>query len=262
MTSPASLQLASVHLRVSDLARSVEFYTRLLGFVVVNSTSARADLAVDKNSPAILTLTADRTAPAAPRDAAGLFHAALLLPSRAALGGWLKHAAKTGVEFDGLSDHGVSEAIYFSDPDGNGLEFYADRPHGSWHTDANGEFAMNTEPLDVQSLLAAASPPSASPLARARWGHLHLRVTNLDRSDAFYRAALGMVVTQSSLPGARFLAADGYHHHLGLNTWGRPRVPRPPAALGLVAATFARSGLATAQHLSDPDGIALHVVAR
>ena len=265
-----SLQLASVHLRVSHLARSVEFYTRLLGFVVVNSTPARAELAAAPAGPALLVLSGDPAAPPAPRDAAGLFHAALLLPSRAALGAWLKHAAKSGVEFDGFSDHGVSEAIYFSDPDGNGLEFYADRPRGSWHTDANGELAMNTEPLDVQSLLDAALPPSLPLLADAtsavsapavaRWGHLHLRVTDLDRSDAFYRATLGMVVTQSSFPGARFLAADGYHHHLGLNIWGRPRVPRPPAALGLVEATFARTGLIAAQHLADPDGIALHVV--
>lgn len=254
-----SLQLSSVHLRVANLARSVDYYTRQLGFVVVHSAPTRADLAVAAGAPPILTLSGDTSAPPAPPEAAGLFHAALLFPTRAALAAWLKHAANTGVEFDGASDHGVSEALYFSDPDGNGLEFYVDRPRAAWPIAANGELAMITQRLDLPSLLEAASPPTATPLSGARWGHLHLRVTNLDRSDAFYRSALGMNVTQSTLPGARFLAADGYHHHLGLNTWGRPRTPRPAVALGLVEATFARSSATTAQHVSDPDGIALTV---
>jgi catechol 2,3-dioxygenase len=276
----ASLQLASLHLRVPDLARSVEFYAGKLGFVVVARDTTHAELATSPSdlpagalakegasapegmpgAPAILTLTEDRAAPSAPRDAAGLFHAALLLPSRTALGGWLRHAAAHGVEFDGFSDHGVSEAIYFSDPDGNGLEFYADRPRDTWPFAANGEIAMGTRPLALPGLLAAAPPAGAAPLAGARWGHLHLRVTDLDRSEKFYRDSLGVAVTQRSYPGARFLAADGYHHHLGLNTWGHPRAPRPPAALGLAGATFARAGVTGTQTVRDPDGIVLRIV--
>lgn len=255
-----SLQLTSVELRVPDLTRSVEFYTRL-GFVVARRDATHAELATAPGAPALLTLSEDRTASPAPRDAAGLFHAALLLPSRAALGGWLKHAAEHGVEFDGFSDHGVSEAIYFADPDGNGLEFYSDRPRTAWPFAANGELAMITQPLAVQSLLAEAAPASITLLAGARWGHLHLRVTDLERSDKYYRDTLGVVVTQGSYPGARFLAADGYHHHLGLNTWGRPRVPQPPGALGLAGVTFARTGITTTQATHDPDGIALRLVA-
>lgn len=264
-----SLQLTSIHLQVADLARSLDFYTRQLGFTAVNVSPARADLAVAPGATVLLTLTGAPTAAPAASDAAGLFHAALLFPSRAGLGAWLNHAVAAGVTFDGCSDHGVSEALYFRDPDGNGLEFYSDRPRAAWPVAANGELAMSTERLDVPSLLAAAAPPSATPLAGlpataaapadAHWGHLHLRVTDLERSVAFYRDALGMVVTQSSYPGARFLAADGYHHHLGLNTWGRPRAPHSPAALGLVDATFARSALAGEQHVSDPDGIALRL---
>ncbi|MCX6954933.1 MAG: VOC family protein [Verrucomicrobia bacterium] len=255
-----SLSLTAVHLRVADLSRSVDFYTRGLGFVVVNLTPERADLAVAPAASAILTLTGDPSAPPAAPDAAGLFHAALLFPSAPALGAWLKHAAQAGVEFDGFSDHGVSEAVYFTDPDGNGLEFYTDRPATAWPRTAAGELAMTTERLNVPALLAAASPATATPLAGARWGHLHLRVTNLDRSDAYYRKTLGLALTQGSYPGARFLAADGYHHHLGLNTWGHPRTPRPSAALGLVEATFAHAGLDTAQQLTDPDGIALRLI--
>lgn len=256
-----SLQIASVHLRVADLARSLDYYTRQLGFFVVNATPTRADLAVTPASPALLTLTGDSSAPPAPPDAAGLFHTALLFPSRPALATWLNYAAAAGVAFEGASDHGVSEAIYFSDPDGNGLEFCVDRPRSAWPFAANGELAMTTQRLDLPSLLATASPPSPTPLAGARWGHLHLRVTDLDRSDAFYRDTLGMVVTQGSYPGARFLAADGYHHHLGLNTWGRPRTPRPAAALGLVSATFSLPSITDTRQLTDPDGIALTIAA-
>lgn len=255
------LLITSVHLRVADLARSLDYYTRQLGFVVVNATPTRAELTVTTDSPALLTLTGDSSAPLAQPDAAGLFHAALLFPSRPALATWLNYAAAAGVAFEGASDHGVSEAIYFSDPDGNGLEFYVDRPRSAWPFAADGRLAMITQRLDLASLLATATTPSPTPLAGARWGHLHLRVTDLDRSDAFYRETLGMVVTQGSYPGARFLAADGYHHHLGLNTWGRPRTPRHAAALGLVSTTFAHPTIADTRQLADPDGIALTVAA-
>ncbi len=256
-----SLALTSIHLRVHHLARSVEFYAGKLGFAVVAQDATRAELAVEKNSPSLLTLTEDRAAAPAPRDAAGLFHAALLLPSRAALGGWLRFAGDRGVEFDGFSDHGVSEAIYFSDPDGNGLEFYCDRPRDQWPPSAPGEVAMFTRALALPSLLAEAAPVGDAPLAGARWGHLHLRVTDLDRSEKFYRDALGVTLTQGSYPGARFLAADGYHHHLGLNTWGQPHAPQPAAALGLAAATFAHAGETIARELRDPDGLRLRLVA-
>ena len=255
-----SLQINAVELRVHDLARSVEFYADRLGFAVADRATTHADLSVDKNSLAILTLTEDRAALAAPRDAAGLFHAALLLPSRPALGGWLRFAAEHGVEFDGFSDHGVSEAIYFSDPDCNGLEFYCDRARSSWPFAANGELAMVTRPLAVPSLLAEAAPVSAAPLSGATWGHLHLRVTDLARSEKFYRDSLGVALTQGNYPGARFLASDGYHHHLGLNSWGAPRQPQPPGALGLACATFARTGI-TEKALRDPDGLALRLIA-
>lgn len=256
-----SLQLSAVQLRVASLARSVEFYTQRLGFVAAGpSAGARAGLAVAAGAPPILTLTEAPAAVAAPRDAAGLFHAALLLPDRAALGAWLRFAAARGVEFEGFSDHGVSEAIYLRDPEGNGLEFYADRPRAAWPLAADGQLAMETEPLAVRELLAqgrAADP--AAPLAGARWGHLHLRATGLARSEEFYRTHLGVTLMQGSYPGARFLAADGYHHHLALNTWGAPRRPQPPGVLGLAEATFARAGLATATELTDPDGIHIRV---
>lgn len=249
-----SLQLAAVHLRISNLARSIDFYGHRLGFVVTSQNATRAELATVADAPPILTLTEERQASHPPREAAGLFHAALLFPHRAALGAWLQFTAAHGVDFEGFSDHAVSEAIYMSDPDGNGLELYADRPRTAWPF-TNGEVAMVTRPLDIRNLLAAASPSTSIPLAGATWGHLHLRVTNLDRSEAFYRAKLGVEVTQRSYPGARFLAADGYHHHLGLNTWGGIRLPQPPDALGLAEATFTRPGITSESAFVDPDGI-------
>lgn len=254
----SSLQLHAVTLRVPDLARSLAFYAGRLGFNVRAQSADRAELTADPDGPSLLTLLEDRAAPANPPDAAGLFHAALLLPDRASLGAWLNRAADAGVEFDGFADHGVSDALYLADPDGNGLEFYADRPRASWPREPGGELAMVTHALDLRKLVSEGARNTGSPLRGARWGHLHLRVTNLERSEAFYHGALGLETTQRSFPGARFLAADGYHHHLGLNTWGQPRRPRPPAALGLAGATFARRG-ATAADLTDPDGINLRL---
>lgn len=267
---PGSLQLSAVRLRVSELAPTQEFYKRRLGFVNVgNAPAGEVRLAVTADSPPLLTLVEASAAPAAPLDAAGLFHAALLLPSRPALGAWLQFVAARGVEFEGFSDHGVSEAIYLRDPEGNGLEFYADKPRAAWPFSAGGELAMFTRPLDIEALLSAARAPRAQraahapcPLHAARWGHLHLRVTDLARSEAFYRAHLGVALMQGSYPGARFLAADGYHHHLAINSWGAPRRAQPAGALGLAGATFARAGLATASDLVDPDGMHLRVEPR
>jgi catechol 2,3-dioxygenase len=249
-----SLELTAIQLRVPNLERSVDFYSRRLGFVVVDQLADEAELATSADGAPILTLTERPTAAYAPRDAAGLFHAALLFPNRAALGAWLKFAAAQGIDFEGFSDHGVSEAIYLSDGDGNGLEFYADRPREHWPM-AHGELAMTTRPLALQNLLSAARPTTSEPLAGSSWGHLHLRVTDLERSEKFYREHLGLEVMQRSYPGARFLAADGYHHHLGLNTWGSPRHPQPADALGLASATFARAGVAAESELIDPDQI-------
>lgn len=252
------LHLTGIHLRVSDLERSGAFYSERLGFVVRARTPHMISLATSPDRDPLLSLsTAPHAGPAA-GETAGLFHAALLLPDRAALGGWLAFASRRQVEFAGFSDHGVSEAVYLSDPDGNGLEFYADRPRTAWPI-AGGELAMVTRPLDLRSLPAGANRPASEPLRGAAWGHLHLKVTNLERSEAFYTERLGLHVTQRSYPGARFLAADDYHHHLGLNTWGHPRRPAPTETPGLARAVFRHAGTAARTALVDPDGIALEV---
>lgn len=254
-----SLELRSMTFRVRDLARCLEFYRRL-GFVVASETPGRAELATEAGAAPIFFLEETKDASTPARDAAGLFHVALLLPSRAALGAWLGKTAEAAVEFDGFSDHGVSEAIYLTDVEGNGWEFYADRPRAAWPY-RDGELAMTTEPLRVDDLLAEGVTYPGTTLQGARWGHLHLRVTDLGRSRAFYESALGVSLTQGSYPGAAFLAADGYHHHLGLNTWGHPRRPRANTATGLIDAEFARHGATEARSMTDPDGITLHVTS-
>jgi catechol 2,3-dioxygenase len=258
-----SLQLRSIHLRVANLARSLEFYSRQIGFSIATQNDSHAELTTPTpagQSPALLQLTEDRSAPPVSSQAAGLFHAALLLPSRPALARWLRHARDAGVAFAGFSDHGVSEAIYLADPDGNGLEIYCDRPPSAWPR-VGGELAMVTLPLDLPSLLAEADPPERPLLGGAVWGHFHFRVTNLERSEKFYSDALGVTLTQRYGTSARFLSADGYHHHVGLNTWGQPRLPHSDAALGLVETAFVRAGTRTGKTLRDPDGISVRITS-
>lgn len=259
-----SLEIRSVHLRVADLARSLTFYRDQLGFSVRSTAVGRAELDADPaattpQSGADLVLTESPSAPTAPKDSAGLFHAALLLSSRGALGQWLRQAASAGVEFQGFSDHGVSEALYLTDPDGNGLEIYADRPQAEWPLE-HGSLAMTTEPLRLPDLLAAGARHEGAALTGARWGHLHFRVTHLDRSEAFYSNLLQLRLTQRYGASARFLAADDYHHHFGLNTWGGVRQTHPTDALGLVDVTVASQQVAVAETVHDPDGITLKLV--
>lgn len=247
------LHLSHIHLRVRDLQSAAAFYAGKLGFNEISRSDSRIDLAVSPKAPPILTLTGEPTAPTEPRDAAGLYHAALLLPDRTALAHWLRQTVDAGVTFAGFADHGVSEAIYLSDPEGNGLEFYVDRPRSAWPR-SGGELAMVTDPLDLRSLTREPARPGAPAIDPASaWGHLHLRVTDLDESSNYYESVLGLEVTQSSFPGARFLAADGYHHHLGLNTWGHPRRKRPADATGLVSATFRTARTSARKAVRDPD---------
>jgi catechol 2,3-dioxygenase len=254
MTPPPRLEM--VRLRVRNLQAAVEFYTRKLGFHVAASRPDHALLSCEPDSPPILELAGDPAAEPTSPGHAGLFHAAILLPGRSELANWVRHAANAGAEFEGFADHGVSEAAYLADPEGNGLEFYRDRPRVQWPF-RDGRLAMTTLPLDVRGLLADASTKDAHPLAAACWGHLHLSVTNLARSQDFYERELGLTCTQDDYPGARFLAAGGYHHHVAINVWRRARLPWRKGA-GLAGVVFS-SGETPVRERQDPDGIPLLV---
>jgi catechol 2,3-dioxygenase len=217
---PDDTRVGRVTLQVSDLARSIAYYERVLGLRLASHTNDRAELAPSGGTPVLVELRARPGArPASRRGVIGLFHFAILLPGRAALGRFLRHALEHDA-VSGLSDHAVSEAIYLYDPDGLGIEVYADRPRDRWRLAPGRELYMTTEPLDVGSVIAAGGGDGwdAAP-AGTTMGHVHLHVGSLERAEAFYHRALGFDKTVWTYPGALFFAAGGYHHHLGTNTW-------------------------------------------
>lgn len=238
-----ALRIASVHLAVSDLARSLDFYERLLGLPLISREEDRALLGPDPERP-LLGLTRLSDPIPVPRGSTGLFHFALLYPTRQALAESVLRVAHSRWPLDGASDHGVSEAIYLSDPDGLGIELYNDRPREQWPRPADGHgVAMVTLPLDLDGLLAQApgGPTPAVPVGTII-GHVHLKVAEVSRSLAFYRDALGFE-EQARLPSAAFLSAGGYHHHVGLNSWhSQGGSPPPDTASGLRLIEFALSG--------------------
>jgi catechol 2,3-dioxygenase len=219
---PASTRLGTVRLQVADLERSVAFYERVLGLRVVERDAVGAALAAHDDPRVLVSLTERRGARTAGRPPKlGLYHYAILLPDRAALGRLVRHLAEIGVH-PGAGDHLVSEAFYMNDPDGLGIEVYADRPRSAWRR-VGRELMMATDPVDIAGLVAEAGGESWTGMpAGTVIGHVHLHVGDLDRAAAFYSDALGLDRTAWSYPGALFLGAGGYHHHLGTNTWAGP----------------------------------------
>jgi catechol 2,3-dioxygenase len=216
---PAATRLGAVHLQVADLERSLEYYGRVLGMSVLHKSTASAALGAQGDRRPIIELHEKKGVTAVPRRGRiGLYHFAILLPDRAALGRFLQHIADIR-EYAGMSDHLVSEAIYLTDPDGLGIEVYADRPRSSWRHDAR-QLSMATEPLNVAEVLQAGGNEAWSGMpAGTVLGHVHLFVSDLEAAESFYHAGLGFDKIVWSYPGALFLSAGGYHHHLGTNTW-------------------------------------------
>jgi catechol 2,3-dioxygenase len=232
---PAATRLGAVRLQVADLARSLDWYRRVLGLEPLDGEpldrepldrSGRVARLVANGESAPLVELRERpgAAPVPRRGRLGLYHYAILLPDRPALGRFLRHLSEIG-ERAGTSDHFVSEASYLTDPDGLGIEVYADRPRGAWrHEDR--QLTMTTIPLDVETLLSAAGGEQWSGMPSGTvLGHVHLFVADLEHAAAFYHAGLGLDKTVWSYPGALFLSAGGYHHHLGINTWATGAVP-------------------------------------
>jgi catechol 2,3-dioxygenase len=221
----AATRLGRVRLQVAELERSLEYYRGVLGLRVVERSPRHAVLAAHGgDTPLVELRELPGAAPVPRRGRLGLYHFAILLPDRAALGRFVAHLAAVGVRA-GASDHLVSEALYLQDPDGLGIEVYADRPRDTWRTE-NGQLVMATEPLDLQGLVRAAGgvPWSGMP-AGTTIGHVHLHVGDVDEAARFYADALGFERTVWSYPGALFLASGGYHHHLGVNSWAAGTAP-------------------------------------
>ncbi|HUQ20371.1 MAG TPA: VOC family protein [Gemmatimonadaceae bacterium] len=222
---PAETQLGAVRLQISDLARSLDYYTRTLGFRVISQSEGRATLGAEGSDEVMIELRELRGARAVPRRGLlGLYHFAILLPDRPALGRFLAHLIGLGIT-PGMSDHLVSEALYLSDPDGLGIEVYADRARADWKH-ADKQLTMATNPLDARSVIASANGESWSGMPRGtKVGHVHLYVGDIGDAEAFYHRGLGLDKIVWSYPGALFLSAGGYHHHLGTNTWAAGAPP-------------------------------------
>jgi catechol 2,3-dioxygenase len=219
----------AVRLNVADLERARVFYEETIGLRPLAPDDEV--LRLGANGVAVVELVDSPSAPARPPRTTGLFHLAILLPTRHALAFALRRVVRSGWALTGASDHLVSEALYLSDPEGNGIEIYRDRPAADWPY-SEGRLQMSTLPLDLEELAAELDDPDA-PNGEAptgtRIGHVHLNVADLDRAEAFYHGLLGFDVTVRGYPGALFVSTGGYHHDLGLNTWAGEGAPPPPA---------------------------------
>jgi catechol 2,3-dioxygenase len=232
-----------VHLRTADLEKQLQFYNGVLGLKRVEQTGSVASLSPTGEAPPLLVITEDRGASPHSARMTGLYHFAIRYPSRRDLAIALLRLARRDYPIEGASDHLVSEAIYLSDPEGNGVELYADRPRSQWvwHDD---QVEMQTKPLDLDNLLSTAnrqSEESGQP-PQTDIGHIHLHVADLAEAERFYHDFLGLAVTQRPYPGALFFAADGYHHHVAANTWaGKTRAPEK--SVGLISYRLETPGI-------------------
>jgi len=224
--------IARVHLTIPDLNRSVAFYRERIGLQVHRQSGdvaalgvGQSDLLVLHESPSALRV----------RRTTGLYHFAILVPSRPDLARALRHLGETTTPMQGFADHSVSEALYLADPDGNGIEIYRDRPRSEWPT-LDGSLQMGSDPLDLENLLADAGPAGswAGMPAGTVIGHVHLHVANIAPAERFYAEGLGLDLIQRYGRTASFLSAGGYHHHVAINTWAGVGAPAPPpGAVGL-----------------------------
>ena len=224
---PADTRLGAIRLRAGDVGLLRDFYERAIGLRAVSSNDGITVLGTEDGP--LIELVAAPDAPVRPRGTTGLFHLALLVPARVDLAHALRRVFDAGWHLSGASDHLVSEALYLSDPEGNGIELYRDRPRVEW-THQGEEVAMATLPLDLEGLLAEPGADDETPSMPdgTVLGHVHLQVADLAAASGFWVDGIGFDVTVSSYPGALFVSAGGYHHHVGLNTWAGVGAPPPP----------------------------------
>ena len=229
------MTISHIHLKVSNLNRSLEFYRDLVGLQVTEQSDGTAALSPTAQSRPLLTLSELPQAEPKPAGSTGLFHLAIRLPSRLDLAHVFRRLHEHGWPVHGFSDHLVSEALYLPDPDGIGVELYFDQPRETWPWEGD-QVAMASRALDTATLLSEDTsdriPETIHP--DTVLGHVHLQVSDLKRAEAFYSELIGLDVMQRSYEGALFLAADGYHHHVAVNAWNsNGGQPPPDDAVGL-----------------------------
>lgn len=236
----APYRVASVNLVANDLAEIARFYQDVIGLAPISQEAGTVRLGVGETI--LLSLRADPDArPWSPREA-GLFHTAFLVPTRADLGAWIRHADAAGIGLTGAADHLVSEAVYLTDPEGNGIEIYADRPGPEWQWTEDGSVVMRNERLDRAGIVGAANQPWAGMPAESCVGHVHLQVGDLDATERFYAGLLGFDV-MCRYPGALFLGSGGHHHQLAGNIWNSRGAPvRTDGTTGLAEVALFADG--------------------
>ncbi|WP_027555722.1 VOC family protein [Bradyrhizobium sp. Cp5.3] len=216
--SRTPMRVGMVTLRVKNLDVVADYYRDVLGLTVMERSATSAKLGT--GGIALLVLEARPEAATEPRNAAGLYHTAFLMPTRKDLARWLVHAASHRVQLSGFADHLVSESVYLDDPEGNGIEVYADRDPSQWQW-SEGSVKMATDELNIPDLLSLTNP-RVSDYPKApdglRIGHMHLRVGDLAQAESFYHGTVGLDPTRRR-NGASFLSSGRYHHHLGMNVW-------------------------------------------
>ncbi|SFF57727.1 catechol 2,3-dioxygenase [Halobacillus alkaliphilus] len=218
-----STYVGTVELKVQELTKSIQFYTDVIGLQVIEQSEYKAVLSAD-GTRALLTIEQPSFIQPKAKATTGLYHFALLLPDRLSLAKVFKHLADRGIRL-GAADHLVSEALYLNDPDGNGIEIYRDRPSKTW-TWHNGKVTMTVDPLDSKGLHKELSGQDWQGLpTETIMGHIHLHVHDLDQARHFYCDGLGFEITSDQLNQALFLSSNGYHHHIGLNTWQGTNAP-------------------------------------
>jgi len=232
---PSATNIQSVDLRVRDLKTSLDFYMDKLGLKEVSATEDSTYLSSNDNEPYLIKLSEDKNASVRQRGAPGLYHLALLFPNRKELARVFLRLFNNKIKFQGFSDHLVSEAIYLSDPDGNGIELYADKPEDQW-VRRFGEVEMDSLPLDLSVITNELDDREVwnGIHSQTVLGHIHLDVSDLNEAEKFYNELLGFKISNSTYPGAKFYAAGDYHHHVGTNIWSAKReAVKDQNALGL-----------------------------
>ncbi|EXX90193.1 glyoxalase [Paenibacillus darwinianus] len=276
------MKLGEVKLKVSDLERSVRFYEEIVGLKTLQRTGNEVALTADGRNALVVLEEIPGAVVTKRRSTSGLYHFAILLPTRKDLGLSLRKLIEAGIHI-GQSDHYVSEALYISDPDNNGIEIYRDRPREEWTYDEQGHVQMGGDPIDWDGMLREAEghPWNGMPEGTTI-GHVHFHVADLEQSERFYCGQLGldMMADATVFMGALFVAAGGYHHHFGLNIWAGAGAPAAPnnatgiayatmilpdrAALDAVLANLRGGGVDTVEEdgaawITDPSGIRLRL---